>query len=138
MTTREAHGRLSVKGTRWRQRRAPFLSLFSLGGPQLGNPSVENEEQVKAVREFLTAENLTIEPTGAIVFVADNVEVEMEDTPVTILHATELHDHLLETGSEVTVGGRERDQLVEKLSRGEALERSVDKVTRPKKRVRAA
>lgn len=138
MTTREAHGQMSVKGTRWRQRRSPFLSLFSMGGPQLGNPSVENDEQVKAVREFLTTENLNVEPTGAIVFVADNVEVEMEDTPVTILHATELHDYLLETATEVTVGGRERDQLVEALSRGDELERSADKVTRPKKRVRAA
>lgn len=138
MTTREAHGQLSVTGTRWRQRRSPFLSLFSMGGPQLGNPSIENDEQVKAVRELLTTENLTVEPTGAIVFVADNVEVEMEDTPITILHATELHDHLLETATEVTVGGRERDQLVEVLSRGEELERSADKVTRPKKRVRAA
>jgi hypothetical protein len=138
MTSREAHGRLSVKGTRWRQRRSPLLSIFSLGGPQLGNPSIENDEQVKSVSEFLTAENLTTEPTGAIVFVADNVEVHMEDTPITILHATEIHDHLLETANDVTVGGRERDQLVEKLSRGEQLERSVDKVTRPKKRVRAA
>ena len=138
MTTREAHGRMSVKGTRWRQRRAPFMSLFSLGGPQLGNPSIENDEQVKSVHDFLAAENLTIEPTGAIVFVADNVEVEIDDTPVTILHATEIHDHLLDTATEVTVGGRERDILVEKLSRGEELERSVDKATRPKKRVRAA
>lgn len=138
MTTREAHGEMSVKGTRWRQRRSPFLSLFSMGGPQLGNPSIENDEQIKAVREFLATESLDIEPSGAIVFVADNVEVEIEDTPVTILHATELHDHLLETATEVTVGGRERDQIVEKLSRGEELERSADKVTRPKKRVRAA
>jgi hypothetical protein len=138
MTTREVHGQLSVKGTRWRQRRSPFLSLFSMGGPQLGNPSIENDEQVKAVKEFLATENLTVEPEGAIVFVADNVEVEIEDTPVTILHATELHEHLLETAGEVTVGGRERDVLVEKLSRGEELERNVDKGTRPKKRVRAA
>ncbi len=138
LTTREAHGQMSVKGTRWRQRRSPLLSLFSMGGPQLGNPSIENDEQVKAVREFLATENLTIEPNGAIVFVADNVEVDIEDTPVTILHATELHEHLLETATDVTVGGRERDQLVEKLSRGEELERNVDKGTRPKKRVRAA
>jgi len=138
MTTREVHGQLSVKGTRWRQRRSPFLSLFSMGGPQLGNPSIENDEQVKAVREFLAAENLNVEPEGAIVFVADNVEVEIEETPTTILHATELHEHLLETAGEVTVGGRERDVLVEKLSRGEELERNVEKSTRPKKRVRAA
>ncbi len=138
MTTREAHGQMSVKGTRWRQRRSPLLSIFSMGGPQLGNPTIENDEQVKSVKEFLAAENLTVDPQGAIVFVADNVQVEMEDTPVTILHATELHEHLLETATDVTVGGRERDQLVEKLSRGEELERNVDKSTRPKKRVRAA
>ncbi len=138
LTTREVHGRISVKGTRWRQRRTPFLSLFSLGGPQLGNPSIENEEQVKSVREFLTSENIDIEPTGAIVFVADNVEVEMVDTPITILHATEVHDHLVETASEATVSGREREQLAEVLSRGEVLERSAGRDTRPKKRVRAA
>jgi hypothetical protein len=138
MTTREVHGQMSVKGSRWRHRRAPFLSLFSLGGPQLGNPTIENEEQVKSVREFLTSESLNVEPTGAIVFVADNVEVEIEDTPIPVLHATEVHDYLQETATEVTVGGRERDALVEKLSRGEDLERSTDKVTRPKKRVRAA
>ncbi|MGH7480609.1 MAG: nuclease-related domain-containing protein [Longimicrobiales bacterium] len=138
MTTREAHGRMSVKGSRWSHRRMPFLSLFSLGGPQLGNPTLENEAQVGAVREFLAAESISTEPTGAVVFIADNVEVAIEDSPIPILHATELHDHLLETAGTVTVGGRERDQLIETLSRGEELERSVDKAVRPKKRVRAA
>ncbi|HEX5167032.1 MAG TPA: nuclease-related domain-containing protein [Thermomicrobiales bacterium] len=138
MTTREAHGQISVKGTRWRSRRSPLLSLFSMGGPQLGNPSIENEEQVKTVREFLTSQDVNVEPEGAVVFVADNVEVDIEDTPITILHATEIRHHLQETDAAVTVGGRERDQIAELLSRGEDLERSADKVTRPKKRVRAA
>jgi hypothetical protein len=129
---------LSVKGTRWRQHRSPLLGIFSLGGPQLGNPSIENDEQVRAVRDFLATENQTIDPTGAIVFLADNVEVEIDDTPISVVHVTELHEFLLESGGEVTLGGKERDQLVELLSRGEQMERNVEKGTRPKKKVRAA
>jgi hypothetical protein len=138
LTSREVHGKLSVKGTRWRQRRSPLLGIFSLGGPQLGNPSIENDEQVRAVREFLATENQTIDPTGAIVFLADNVEVEIEDTPISVVHVTELHEFLLESSGDVTLGGKERDQLVELLSRGEELERNIEKSGRPKKKVRAA
>lgn len=138
MTSREIHGKLAVKGTRWRVKRSPLLGLFSLGGPQLGNPSIENEEQVKAVREFLAAENQTFDPEGAIVFLADNVEVDIEDTPIPVVHVTELHEYLLESSGNVTLGGRERDQLVELLSRGEEMERNIEKSARPKKKVRAA
>jgi hypothetical protein len=138
MTSRETHGRMSVKGTRWRKRSNPMLSIFSMGGPQLGNPSLENQDHVAAVRDFLASEKIAAEPAGAIVFVADNVEVAIEDTPIPVLHVTELHDHVLVTAGAVTVGGRERDQIAETLSRGEEMERSVDKPARPKKRVRAA
>ena len=138
MTTREIQGRLSVKGRTWRKRGNPLGKLFFLGGPQLGNPTIENEEQVRALREFLTNENLPGQVEGAVVFVADLVEVDIVEPEIPVLHASEVLDHVRQTSAEPTLTGRDREQLVAQLSRGEAIERDDVQPARPRKRVRAA
>jgi hypothetical protein len=137
-TSREAVGRMSVNGRRWRKRSNPLGLLFSFGGPQLGNPTIENEEQVKGLQEFMTSESLPGEPFGAVVFVADNVEVEIVDSPIPVLHVTELYDHVRSIPANITLSGGDRDRLAEGLARGEELERSAAAPPRPKKKVRAA
>jgi hypothetical protein len=113
--------------------------MFMLSAPQLGNPTIENEEQVKVVSEFLKSEGHAVDVQGAIVFVAQNIEVEINESPVPIVHVTELLDYVRDSlGGEVAISGRDRELIVEKLSRGEELERSAGTPVRPKKRVRAA
>lgn len=138
MTTREIPGKLSVKGRTWRRRGSPLGRMFFLGGPQLGNPSIENDEQVRVLREFLTNENLPGQVEGAIVFIADYVEVDIIEPDVPVLHASEILDHVRQIGGETTLTGRDREQIIALLSRGDGIERDDVRPARPRKRVRAA
>jgi hypothetical protein len=140
MTTREMVGRMSVKGRSWRKLGNPLGRFLMLSTPQLGNPTVESEEQVNALRAFIEAENLPAHVTieGVVVFVADNVEVEIDEPTLPVLHVTELLTHIRASSGDVTIGGKEREQLVAALSRGEDLETNAVSSARPKKRVRAA
>jgi hypothetical protein len=137
ITAREIGGRVRVKGRSWRKGGLMLASLFNLGGPQLGNPTLENEQQVEALREFLQAEGLPGDVEGAVVFVNPLVEVEVVETSVPVLHVTELFDYVRAPGDEVTLSARDRDLLIEKLARGKELERAGSTITPPKKRARA-
>ena len=140
MTVREIGGQMRVTGRRWKRLGSPLGRMFLFGGPQLGNPTDENELQVKAAQDFLEAEGLSAPVEGAIVFVHPSVEVEIEEATVPVLHISELLDHIRSDTSPVTLAGKDREQLAEALSRGEELERSTSSQAAPprKKKVRAA
>jgi hypothetical protein len=139
MTLREVTGRALVKGKMWRKRGSPFGRMFMLSAPQLGNPSLESEEQVRAVKTYLETAGQDVDVRGAIVFVATNIEVEIVDSPIPVLHVTELLDYVRDQlGGDVAITGRDREAIVEALAQGEELERNSVAPARPKKRVRAA
>ena len=94
LTSREVTGSVKVKDRAWRKLGNPLTRMLLLGGPQLGNPTIENEEQVKALNTYLASKDLPSNATGAIVFVADKVEVDIENPTLPILHATELLDYV--------------------------------------------
>jgi hypothetical protein len=138
LSTREIAGRVRANGKRWRKVGSPFGFIFGLSGPQLGNPSVENEQQVETLTAFLTEQQINASIDGAIVFVHPNVEIEVAEETTPILHVTELLDFVRDRAEGVTLGTRERDVIVEKLSRGDELERSGAASSAPKKKIRAA
>ncbi len=139
LTSREVIGKVKVKERAWRKLGNPLTRMLLLGGPQLGNPTIENEEQVKALNAFLDSRQLAASATGAVVFVADNVEVDIEDPTLPILHASELFDYVRQlTEADVTITGKDRDELIGVLSEGEEVESNLSSPTRPKKKVRAA
>lgn len=139
MTLREVTGRAMVRGKMWRKKGSPIGRMFMLSAPQLGNPTIENEDQVKNVRSALEEQGLSPDVMGAIVFVAVNIEVEIIDSDTPVLHVTELLDYIRDDlGGEVTVSGRDRERIVEHLARGEELERNAVAPARPRKKVRAA
>jgi len=140
LTTRAMIGRMSVKGRIWRKLGNPLGRFFTLSTPQLGNPTIESEEQVKALHDFLEAENLPSRDTieGIVVFVAENVEVDINEPTLPVLHVTELTEHIRSKTGDVTIGGKDREELIVGLSRGEAIESNAITSARPKKRVRAA
>jgi hypothetical protein len=139
LTLREVTGRAMVRGKMWRKKGSPIGRMFMLSAPQLGNPSIENEDQVKAVSGVLEAESLSPSVHGAIVFVAVNIEVEIIDSDVPVLHVTELLDYIRDDlGGDVAITGRDRERIVELLSRGDELERIAVAPARPRKKVRAA
>lgn len=138
MTTREIGGRIKANGNKWRKVGSPFGFVFGMSGPQLGNPTVENEQQIGTLNAFLQQEQIEAPVRGVIVFVHPDVEIEVEDESVPIIHITDLLDYVRDQADGVLLGTRERDQLIEKLSRGDALERSGASSATAKKKIRAA
>lgn len=139
MTSREVTGSVQVKQGAWRKLGNPLGRMLLLGGPQLGNPTFENEEQIKAMKAFLASRSIEVSPTGAIVFVADNVEVKIEEPTQPILHASELLEYVRQfSQSDTTIPTKERDAISAALSEGEEVDSSLSAPTKPKKRIRAA
>jgi hypothetical protein len=141
LTTRELTGRVRVHGRAWRRPNAFIFGFMRLAGPQLGNPTVDNERQVESLRKLLDEEHLPGEIEGAIVFVDPRVNLDIDEPTTPVLRPEELYDFVREVSDPVALGNREREQLADQLPRGQFLERSATTPSAPrpkKKRVRAA
>jgi len=138
ITPKDVSGRVSVDGKRWRQHRLIFLRFFNLGAPSLGNPTVENELQMDCVEALFDAEAMPGEIEGVIIFLPDEVQVEMKEPESTIVHISELYELAREIGSEVQLGNEDRNQIVNRLTVGARFESSGARSTRPKKKIKVA
>lgn len=137
LTPREVGGTIMVDGKRWK--RNAFKQIFNLGGPQLGNPTVDVDSQVATVQSFFESEGISVEVTGAVVFVHPEVEIEIRNPVTEIVHINELYDYVRAFGSESTsIGNDDRAKIVTALSVGEKLEETGSVSRRPRKKVRAA
>lgn len=137
ITPREVGGQVTLDGRRWR--RSAFKQMFNLGGPQLGNPTVENESQVASLEAYFQEAGINVDAHGVIVFVHPDVEIEMRNPESEVVHIHELYDYIREIGSEGTsIGSDERNRLIAALSVGERVEEVSSVSKRPKKKVRAA
>jgi hypothetical protein len=141
MTTREMTGRVRAHGRSWRRPNAFLFGFMRLAGPQLGNPTLDTEQQIASLRGFMDDEQLPGEIEGAIVFVDPRVDLEIDDPELPVLRPEELFEFVREVSEPVALGSRERERLAEQLARGQFLERSATTPSAPrpkKKRVRAA
>lgn len=138
ITPKDVTGRVTVEGKRWRQHKLIFLRFFNLGAPSLGHPTAENELQMDCVEELFDKESIPGEIEGVIVFVPENVQIEMKDPESTVVHISELYDLCREIGSEVQIGNDDRTEIVKLLSVGTRFETSGARPSRPKKKIKVA
>jgi len=138
LTTKDVSGRVTVEGKRWRQHKLILLRFFNLGAPSLGNPTVENELQMDCLEELFDQEAVPGEIEGIVVFLPENVEIEMKDPESTVAHISELYDLSREIGSEVQLGNNDRSAIVELLSVGTRFESTGARPSRPKKKIKVA
>jgi len=139
LTTKDVRGLVRLNGSRWHKQGGVLGRLFNLGAPQLGNPTLENRLQIESVEEYFQNAALPGTVEGAIVFISDNVEIEMRDPELEVLHYSELADYARDMGAEVTLSNADRTVVVDALSAGEGLEIiGGSGASRPRKKVRAA
>lgn len=137
ITPREVGGKISLIGRRWK--RSAMKQFFNLGGPQLGNPTLENEAQVTSLESYFEAEDVEVDVHGIIVFVHPDIEIEMRDPESDVVHIHELYDYIREFASEGTsIPNDERNKIVSLLNTGEQMEETGSATRRPRKKVRAA
>jgi hypothetical protein len=124
LTPRAVHGKVRVEGDRWSRVGNFFIRFFGLGGPQLGNPTLECNRQQEALVTFLTLNDLpgVDEVEGLIVFLNPRVELEVVSSDLTVLEADELLHAIRDLGSESRLHNEQRKELVAALSLGEEIE----------------
>lgn len=127
ITTRILAGQFVVDGDRWRQLGRRFLRMFLFSGPQLGNPTIENQRQQEALRSFMEEMDLPGRDMvdGLIVFLNPRAVLEVKNSPITVVDRDDLLKAVRSFGTEALLTAKERDELVEALSRGDNVEGPV-------------
>ncbi|HLI50226.1 MAG TPA: NERD domain-containing protein, partial [Thermomicrobiaceae bacterium] len=120
ITSRETYGTIQVNGNKWKKA-GKLLSFLSFGGPQLGNPTSDNQRQQAALENFLESNELRGEDLidGIIAFTHPKAEVEVIQSDYTIVKADELLDAVRDLGSEAPLPTGDREAIISALSRGE-------------------
>lgn len=139
VTARDFPGKVSVKENRWQRRGAGLTRLFGISGPQLGHPGIETETGMKLVTAALAAESLDWTVSGAVVFLAPTVELELTDPTYPTLLLDELPGFVRGLEENPAVKSAEREKVVLLLGKGEELEQpNVRRTRRPVKVKRRA
>lgn len=135
LTLREVSGKIIVNERRWRKGGNPLGRLFNYSAPQLGNPSLDNEGDVAAVREALTAAGLEDRVEGAVVFTSPLAEVS-GSAPIDVLGIDEVLDHVRTLANDrerPALTAKERLAVVEALSQGQEMEQATPRLERRKR-----
>ncbi|HUZ03652.1 MAG TPA: NERD domain-containing protein [Thermomicrobiaceae bacterium] len=124
MTTRDVPGQVKVEANRWRRAGRSVLALFSLGGPQLGNPTTECERQQAALRAFLESRDLAGSDLveGMIVFLNSQVQLEVVSSDTTVVKLGEVLGAVRDLGTEGLLPAKQRDDIVAALAEGDGVE----------------
>lgn len=133
LTVRDVPGKVIVKGRRWRRGGNPLLRLLNWSGPQLGNPTLENEQEVALVRSYLAERGLPDRVDGVVVFTSPLVQVTVTDPEIDVVDIDDLDGYvrgLSERGDAKPLTGKERLAIIEALSQGEDLEQQTPRAER--------
>ncbi len=139
VTMREIGGKIIVNERRWRRGGNPLGRFFNYSGPQLGNPSIDNETDVAAVKEVLTEQGLPNEVEGVIVFSNPLAEVS-GSAPIDVLGIDELLEHIRVIANDrerTPLTQKDRVAIVEVLAQGLDFDRTTPNNERRKRPVRS-
>jgi hypothetical protein len=137
ITVRELPGKISVDDRKWKRQGGTLGRLFNTSGPQLGNPTVDIEADIEAVKAALAGAELPdVEVEGAIVFTHPEAEVT-GSSPIDVTDPQGLASLLRSYAntSATPLAAKDRLALVEALSVGAELEQAS---ARPDRRRPAA
>jgi hypothetical protein len=124
ITTRAVPGNIVVEGERWSRKGNFFVRFFGLGGPQLGNPTVENIRQRETLSEHLTLNDLPGKEfiDGVIVFLNPRSELEVVESDISVVTADELLSTIRDFGAETNLANDDRKEIIGALAQGDDIE----------------
>lgn len=122
LNSKEIDGKIQQKKSVWRKQGGMLRKMFSFSGPQLGNPSFENDRLVPAVEQWLADNQLEVEVAAATVFLHPRAELDIEEPDYPVLHAEEVPEFMHDLPIDPSFEQHEKTQLVELLAAGEGVE----------------
>lgn len=122
LNAKEVDGKIQQRKTTWRKQGGLIRKMFSFSGPQLGNPSFENDRLIPIVEKWLAENQLEVDVAAATVFLHPRTELEIEEPDYPVLHAEELPEFLRELETDESFTTEEKFRLVELLSAGDGVE----------------
>ena len=138
---KEIDGAIEQKKSAWRKKGGMIRKMFAFSGPQLGNPSFENDRLVPLVENWLAQNQIEVDVTAATVFLHPRVELTIEEPDYPVLHAEEVPEFIHDLPADESFTADEKAHLVELLSSGEGVEtperERVSRRPRPVRRVSA-
>jgi hypothetical protein len=132
ITTRAVPGKVRVEGDSWSRVGNWFVRFFGLGGPQLGNPTIECRRQQESLEDFLTLNDLPGKEhiDGIIVFLNPRAELEVVESDLSVVMADELLHTVRELGTEANLPNDPRKEIIGTISQGEEIEGPISLPTR--------
>jgi hypothetical protein len=125
LTAKELSGLVYGREGRWRKKSGGLTRFFAFSGPQLGNPSLETDQNIAAVEGVLAAEEFEVDVSGAIVFLNPLVELDIEEPDYPSLRGDELLTFVRSLEEDTSISNADRDRLVELLGGGAVEETQV-------------
>jgi hypothetical protein len=130
LITRELPGSVSVDGRRWKKKGVGLMRMFSMSGPQLGNPTADIEADVAALDQFTTELGLDIDIYGAVVFLNERVELDISNPEYPTLRSEQLLPFINQIEPDPTFTAQARDTLLAALALKAEAEVETTKPTR--------
>lgn len=125
LNAREVDGVVRQKKSSWRKQGGLFRKMFSFSGPQLGNPSFENDRNIPLVEQWLADNQIEVDVHAATVFLHPRVDLEVEEPDYPVLHGEEVDDFIRDIPADETFSQDEKTRLIEMLSGGEGVEEPI-------------
>lgn len=122
LTARELPGKVQLRKGRWRKLGGGIGRLFGMGGPQLGNPTIDTDADTAALRAYLAERQLEVEVDGAIVFLNPRVELEVEEPDYPVMNGDGLPEFVRELPEDASLRPNERQALLEALAGDQQVE----------------
>ena len=139
LIARELPGSVTVNGRRWKKKGVGLMRMFSMSGPQLGNPTADLEADVAALDAFTSELGLDIDIYGAVVFLNERVELDVTDPEYPTLRVEQLVPFVNQIAPDPTFTTQQRDALIAALSEtAEAVVEQAKPTRRPVKVKRRA
>ena len=130
LIARELPGQVSVDGRKWKKKGVGFMRMFAMSGPQLGNPTADLEADVAALDQFTTELGLDVDIYGAVVFLNEQVQLDIVDPEYPTLRNEQLVPFINQIEPDPTFTAQSRDKLLASLSELAEAEAEVAKPTR--------
>jgi hypothetical protein len=98
-------GQVTFKKNRWRMSGGGFLQNYMriFGQENLGSPDIEIDSEIRSLKKYLTKkmdESENPEINALMVFTADNVEIDGEDSPVPALKLKQVKEFMRQKAKE--------------------------------------